>query len=304
MSKPTVQDRLRTVRAEIREQFPRLPDFIALARLDRPIGVYLLLWPTMWGLWFAAEGWPGWHLLFVFALGVVLTRSAGCVINDIADRHFDRHVKRTEGRPLAQGKISVEEAAIYMAGLLFLALILVLTTNAFTVGLAAAAAVIAAIYPFMKRYTYLPQAVLGVAFSMGIPMAFAAFRGDIPNLAWLVAIGNLVWTVAYDTEYAMVDRDDDIKLGLKSTAILFGDMDKLIIGVLQALFVFIMILAGRLVEAGAAYYLGLCAATGFFIYQHRLIKDRERLDCLAAFLNNHWAGLVIFIGLAIDFLLT
>ncbi|MDZ7686737.1 MAG: 4-hydroxybenzoate octaprenyltransferase [Gammaproteobacteria bacterium] len=290
---------MRNARAEFLERFPRLPDFIALARLDRPIGIYLLLWPTMWGLWFAAEGWPGWHLFLVFGIGAVLTRSAGCVMNDIADRDFDLHVKRTEDRPLAQRKISVAEAAIYMAGLIFFALVLVLTTNLLTVGLAAIAAAIAAIYPFMKRYTYLPQVVLGIAFSMGIPMAFAAFRGEIPNLAWLIATANVVWTVAYDTEYAMVDRDDDIKLGLRSSAILFGDMDKLIIGVLQALFVFTMVLAGRLAEVGLAYYLGLCAATGFFIYQHVLIKDRERLDCLAAFLNNHWAGLVIFLGLAL-----
>ena len=277
-----------------------MPDFIALARLNRPIGIYLLLWPTLWGVWFAAEGWPGWHLLFIFVMGVILTRSAGCIINDIADRDFDGHVRRTVDRPLAQKRISVEEAVVFMGVLLFFALILVLTTNWLTVGLAAVASVIAAIYPFMKRYTYLPQAVLGVAFSMGIPMAFAAARQEIPNLAWLLATANVVWTVAYDTEYAMVDRDDDLKLGLRSTAILFGEMDKLMIGALQTLFLFSMFLAGRLADSGVLFYLGLVAAAGFFIWQQYLIRDRERAACLSAFLNNHWAGLAIFAGIAAD----
>ena len=284
------------------ERFPKVPDFIALARLDRPIGIYLLLWPTLWGLWFAAEGWPGWHLFLVFSLGVVLTRSAGCVVNDIADREFDIHVRRTTGRPLAQKKISVEEAVIFNCVLLFLALLLVLTTNIMTVALAMIAAIIAGIYPLMKRYTYLPQVVLGIAFSMGIPMAFSAYRGEIPNLAWLLAVANIVWTVAYDTEYAMVDRDDDLRLGLRSTAILFGEMDKMMIGVLQALFLFTMYLAGRTVEAGPFFYLGLTVAAALIAWQHYLIRDRDRNQCLSAFLNNHWVGLAIFAGIALHYL--
>lgn len=288
-------------KAAVVSRFPRLPDFLALARLDRPIGIYLLLWPTAWGLWLAAEGWPGWHLTLVFALGVVLTRSAGCVMNDIADRDIDLHVKRTVDRPLTAGRIAVEEAVVFMGTMLFAALILVLTTNWLTLGLAVLAAAIAGAYPFMKRYTYLPQAVLGVAFAMGIPMAFAATLGEIPNVAWLLATASVVWTVAYDTQYAMVDRDDDLELGLKSSAILFGDMDKLIIGSLQALFIFIMVLVGRRTELGDIYYLSLAVASGFLVYQQYLIKDRARADCLAAFLNNHWAGLIIFIGIAIHF---
>lgn len=284
-----------------RERFPRFPYFIALARLDKPIGIYLLLWPTLWGLWFAAEGWPGWHLLLVFVLGTILTRAAGCVMNDIADRNFDGHVKRTRNRPLPQGHVSVEEAVVFMGALLFVALLLVLTTNWSTVGLAVGGAFVAAIYPFMKRYTYMPQAILGVAFSFGIPMAFAAHHNEVPNLAWLLFVGNLVWTVAYDTEYAMVDRDDDLRLGLKSSAILFADMDKLIIGCLQALFLFIMLLAGRLAEVGTLYFAGLAAAAAFLVYQQYLIRNRERDRCFAAFLNNHWVGLCIFVGILVNY---
>ena len=273
---------------------------MALARLDNPIGTSLLLWPTLWGLWLAAKGWPGWHLFFVFALGTLLTRSAGCVMNDIADRDFDGQVKRTRGRPLAQGLIKVEEAVMFMGGLLFLALLLVLSTNLLTVLLAIAAAVIAAVYPFMKRYTYMPQAILGVAFSCGIPMAFAATTGSVPRLAWLLVIANLLWTVAYDTEYAMVDRDDDIRLGLKSSAILFADMDKLMIGVLQVSFLVVLIMAARLAGLGTSFYLGTTVAAGLFVYQHYLIRKRERSGCFAAFRNNQWAGLAIFAGLALD----
>lgn len=287
----------------IKSRYPRLPQFIALCRLDKPIGTYLLLWPTLWGLWFAAKGWPGWHLFLVFTLGTLLTRSAGCIINDIADRNFDGDVKRTSGRPLAQGQITVKEAVMLMAGLLFLALLLVLTTNRLAVLVAGAAAVIAAAYPFMKRYTHLPQVILGLAFSCGIPMAFAAVTDSLPRLAWLLVVANIVWTVAYDTEYAMVDRDDDIRLGLKSSAILFGDMDKLMIGVLQILFLAVMVLAGRLAEVGIAYYGGLAIAACLLGYQQYLIKDRDRDNCFTAFLHNHWVGLVVFAGIAINFTL-
>lgn len=285
-------------------RFPKLPHFVALARLNRPIGIYLLLWPTLWGLWFAAEGWPGWHLFLVFTMGVVLTRSAGCIINDIVDREFDGRVKRTRDRPLAQGLLSVEEALMFMSVLLFAALILVLTTNWFTVLLAMGGVTIAGIYPFMKRYTYLPQVILGVAFSVGIPMAFAAVTNEVGKLAALLVVANLIWTVAYDTEYAMVDRDDDLRLGLRSSAILFADLDKIIIGILQTFFILVMYLAGKQVEAGIAYYASLGISAGFFCYQQYLIKDRDRDKCFAAFLNNHWVGLVIFAGIATSFLTT
>lgn len=278
-------------------RYPRAQHFIALSRLNSPIGIYLLLWPTLWGLWCAANGWPGWHLLLVFVFGTILTRSAGCVMNDIADRNFDGQVKRTQGRPLAQGLMSVEEAVMFMGALLFVSLLLVLSTNWLTVALALVASVIAAVYPFMKRYTYLPQAILGVAFSCGIPMAFAATTDEIPRLAWLLVTANMVWTVAYDTEYAMVDRDDDIRLGLRSSAILFGDMDKLMIGTLQSLFLLIMVMVGHVAEYGVIFYFGLAAAAGLLIYQQFLIKDRKREDCFAAFLNNHWVGLLIFLGI-------
>ncbi|MEX0942911.1 MAG: 4-hydroxybenzoate octaprenyltransferase [Pseudomonadales bacterium] len=278
-----------------------MPQFIAIARLNRPIGILLLLWPTLWGLWFAAGGWPGWHLFLVFVAGVVLTRSAGCVINDIADRGFDGEVKRTRDRPLATGMIRVEEAVLFTGGLAFIALLLVLSTNLLTVSLAFLAAIVAGVYPLMKRYTYMPQIVLGVAFSFGIPMAYAAHGNTVPPLAWLLVVANVVWTVAYDTEYAMVDRDDDIRLGLKSSAILFADMDKLIIGVLQALFLFILYLAGRQIEATWLYHAGLLAAAGLLAYQQYLIRRRSREGCFTAFLNNHWVGLVIFAGMALHF---
>ncbi|MEX2488166.1 MAG: 4-hydroxybenzoate octaprenyltransferase [Pseudomonadales bacterium] len=283
------------------KRFPRLPDFIAIARLNRPIGTYLLLWPTLWGLWFASEGFPGWHLFLVFTLGVLLTRSAGCVMNDIADRNFDGKVKRTRDRPLAAGRVTVPEAVLYMGGLLFIALVLVLTTNLLTVGLAFIAAIVAALYPFMKRFIYMPQAVLGVAFSCGIPMAFAATLGHIPQFAWLLFVANMIWTVAYDTEYAMVDRDDDIKLGLKSTAILFADLDKFMVGLLQVMFMGTMLLVARETDAGFYYYAGMTVAAGLFCYQHYLIKDRDRERCFKAFLSNHWVGMVIFLGILAHF---
>ncbi len=278
-------------------RFPKSPHLLAVARLDKPIGIYLLLWPTLWALWIAAEGFPGWHLLAVFVLGTVLTRSAGCIINDIADREFDRKVKRTIGRPLATGALQVEEALIFMFLLLFAALLLVLTTNWLTVLLSASAVLVAGLYPFMKRYTYLPQVVLGVAFSFGIPMSFAATQNDVPLVAWLMVVANVFWTVAYDTEYAMVDRDDDLKIGVKSTAILFGDLDKAIIGVLQVLFISVLLMLHKHLELGWPFNLGLLAASGLMVYQHYLIKDRDRDGCFKAFLHNHWVGLVIFIGI-------
>ena len=274
-----------------------------LARLDKPIGIYLLLWPTLWALWFAAEGWPGWHLLLVFSLGVFLTRSAGCVMNDVADRNFDGHVKRTQSRPLVTGALSLREALIFMEGMLALAFLLVLTTNLMTVLLSFGAVAIAGVYPFMKRYTYMPQAVLGAAFAWGIPMAFAAATGTLPQLAWVFFIAAVIWTVAYDTQYAMVDRDDDIRLGLKSSAILFGDLDLIMIGALQVSFLGCMLLAGQLTTLSWPYYAGLVGAAALFAYQYTLTRSRSRDGCFAAFLNNHWAGAAIFMGTAAHFLL-
>lgn len=288
--------RLQRFRASFARKYPRARHFAALARMDRPIGTYLLLWPTLTALWIAAEGFPGWHLLAVFALGTFLTRSAGCVINDLTDMKFDGLVERTKDRPLATGKIRKFEAMLFAAALLLLALSLVLTTNLYTLVLAVLAIAITATYPWMKRYTYLPQAVLGVAFSWGILMAFAAVGNKVTNVAWLLLIANLLWVVAYDTEYAMVDRDDDIKLGLKSTAILFADLDRTIIGVLQASYLVSMLLVPQSVDLSAWYYAGLCGAAGFFIYQRYLMRGRTRAGCLAAFLNNHRVGLSVFLG--------
>jgi len=283
------------------EAYPTLGHLIAVSRLNKPIGIYLLLWPTMWGLWLASEGYPGIHLFLVFLLGTVFTRSAGCIINDIADRKIDNKVERTQLRPLATGELAVSDALFFIGGLMFLSLLLVLTTNWLTLGLAVVAAFVAAIYPLMKRYTYLPQVVLGIAFSFGIPMAYAATSNEVPNVAWLILTANVLWTVAYDTAYAMVDRDDDLKIGVKSTAILFGDLDKFMIGALQVGFIFCMYLLGDQLELGWPYWLSLIVAIGFLVYQQWLIKDRQKDRCFQAFLNNHWVGLVIFVGIMIHF---
>lgn len=275
---------------------------MALARLNRPIGIYLLLWPTMTALWIAAQGWPGWHLVLVFALGTLLTRSAGCVINDIADRNFDGLVKRTRDRPLVTGAIDLVEALMYLGVLSFMALVLVLSTNLITVALAIAGAIVAVIYPFMKRYTYLPQAVLGIAFSFGIPMAFTATGSAISQTTGLLFLANMLLTVVYDTEYAMVDRDDDIKLGLRSSAILFGELDRAIIGALQVCFLYTLWLAGRQADMGWPFIVGLMVAAGLILYQQYLIRNRDRAGCFAAFLNNHWLGLAIFLGTVTHYL--
>ena len=281
----------------------RLQHYISLTRFDRPIGTYLLLWPTLSALWIAAEGWPGWHLFLVFAIGTLLTRSAGCIINDLADMRFDGEVKRTKDRALVTGKVDPIEALFVAAAILFCALLLVLTTNLQTVMLAAVAVAITAIYPFMKRYTYLPQAVLGLAFSMGIPMAFTAIHESIPTVAWLLLIANLFWVVAYDTQYAMVDRDDDLRLGIKSTAILFAELDRVMLGVLQAAFLLVMLLLANSVHFSVWFYLGLAGAVGLFIYQGYLTWDRSREGCFEAFLNNHWVGLSVFAGIIVHYIL-
>ena len=283
---------------------PRAWDFIQLTRMDKPIGIYLLLWPTLWALWVAAKGVPSLGNLLIFVLGVVLTRAAGCVINDFADRKVDGHVKRTEQRPMASGKISSKEALVFFALLMGVSFLLVLCTNAPTIWLSFGALALAATYPFMKRYTYYPQVVLGAAFSWGIPMAFTAETGSLPAAAWLLYIANLLWTVAYDTYYAMTDREDDLKIGVKSTAILFGDADRVIILSLQGLALGCLLLAGSHFELGGWFHLGLLAAAGCFVWEFWYTRDRDPQRCFKAFLHNHWAGLAIFVGIVLDYALS
>ena len=281
----------------------RLPAFIRLMRLDRPIGTWLLMWPTLWALWFAAAGVPDLRVLVIFVLGVVFMRAAGCVINDYADRNFDGHVERTTRRPLAIGEVTAREALVLFVLLCLAAFILVLFTNPLTLLLTPAGLALAACYPFMKRYTHFPQVVLGAAFSWAIPMAFAAQTGSLPPALWLIFAANLVWTVAYDTAYAMEDRPDDLKIGIKSTAVFFGHWDRLAIGVLQVATLLLLLLAGWAFERGAFFHLGLMGMAGLFIWQQWLLRKRERGPCLQAFLNNHYAGMLVFIGLAVDYLL-
>ncbi|MBY4676536.1 4-hydroxybenzoate octaprenyltransferase [Marinobacterium arenosum] len=283
--------------------FEKLAAYAQLMRIDRPIGTYLLLWPTFWALWLAADGFPPWHLLLIFTGGVFLTRAAGCVINDFADRRIDGHVKRTADRPLPAGRVSSKEALLLFAGLMLAAFVLVLFTNPLTVQMSLGGLLLAFCYPFMKRYTHLPQVVLGAAFSWAIPMAFTAVQETVPAYAWLLYLANLLWTVAYDTMYAMVDRDDDLKIGVKSTAILFGDADKLIVGLLQLLTLSCLIVVGQQLQLSLWYYLGLAAAAALFLYQQYLIRHRERMPCFRAFLNNHYAGMLVFIGLALHYAL-
>lgn len=286
----------------VRQEIPRIKLYISLTRLDRPIGIYLLLWPTLWALWLAAEGWPGWHLFLVFTIGVVLTRSAGCVINDIVDRDFDHSVARTKDRPLATNQATLKEAMVLTGVLLLISFLLVLTTNLLTILLSVFAVGVAAIYPFMKRIIYMPQAVLGVAFSWGIPMAFAAHSNEVPQIAWLLLVANLLWTVAYDTEYAMVDREDDVLLGLKSSAILFGELDRLMIGILQAAFILTLVMVSKQAGLSLFFDAGLIVAAGFFLYQQYLLRNRETEASFQAFRNNQWAGLAIFAAIVLHFL--
>lgn len=282
----------------------RLTIYIELTRFNRPIGSLLLLWPTLWALWLAAAGTPPLYLLVIFVLGVFLTRSAGCIINDVADRHIDRHVARTRNRPLTQGRISTREALILFALLMLLAFGLVLLTNPLTIALSLGGLLLASLYPFMKRHTHLPQVVLGAAFGWAIPMAFSAVQGEVPAIAWLIYLAKLLWTVAYDTQYAMVDRDDDLKIGVKSTAILFAELDRLIIAILQLLTIVLLVMIGWHSELSVPYYAGVAGAGLLFIYQQYLIRDRQREGCFRAFLNNHYAGLLIFIGIAVHYWLS
>lgn len=276
----------------------RLQPYIQLMRLDRPIGTFLLLWPTWWALWLTGQ--PTLYLVIIFTLGVYVMRSAGCVINDFADRSVDGFVARTKDRPLANHRISEKQVKILFVVLIILAFLLVLCLNLLTLLLAFFALVSAIIYPFMKRYTHLPQLFLGIAFSWGIPMAYASAMGRFPVTCWLLCLGNICWTIAYDTEYAMVDREDDLKIGIKSTAILFGIYDKLIIGLLQVITVVTLFIIGLLNHLGSSYMIMLLIASVFFIYQQFLIHQRIPERCFKAFLNNNYVGLVIFIGILLN----
>ena len=271
--------------------------YAQLIRLEKPIGFYLLLWPMLWAIAIAGEAAPDPWILFVFVLGTWLMRSAGCAINDFADRDLDLHVARTRERPLTSGRISPREALAVFAVLSLVAFALVLTLDPFTIQLSFVGILLAASYPFMKRFHYLPQVHLGAAFGWAVPMAFAAQAGSLPKMAWLLYVAAILWAVAYDTMYSMVDRDDDLKLGVKSTAILFGDYDRLMVGLFQLLFLLALLLAGLDLELSGHYYVGLGAAALLLLYQQFLIADRVPEHCFLAFLNNHWVGALIFAGL-------
>ena len=276
----------------------RVREYFVLMRMDRPVGALLLLWPTWWGLWFAAGDFPPIGILIIFTLGVVVMRAAGCVINDYADHSWlDAHVERTRGRPMAAGRVSRREALLLFAGLLALAFLLVLFTNTLTIQLSFAGAALAAIYPFCKRFTHLAQVVLGAAFGWSIPMAFAAVTGSVPELGWLLFLANVLFSTIYDTEYAMVDREEDIRVGAKSTAILFGDADRPIIGVLMVTFLLAMLWAGTRSELTWPYFASLAIAAGMFIWQQWRMRSRAPADCFAAFRNNNWVGCLIWVGL-------
>lgn len=276
--------------------------YARLMRLHRPIGSLLLLWPTLWALWLAADGRPSPIIVLVFVLGVILMRSAGCVINDYADQDFDGHVSRTKDRPLATGAVTRKEALVLFIGLCVLALPLVLWLNGYAVRLAFVAVILAASYPFMKRYTYFPQVYLGLAFGWGIPMVFAAQQDRVPLEAWLLLVANIFWTVAYDTAYAMVDREDDEKIGVKSTAIFFGVYDRFMVGLCHAITLIVLAVVGMQAHLGIAYVAGLGVAAGFAIYEQFLLYARQPHDCFRAFLNNAWFGGSIFVGIVVAYL--
>jgi 4-hydroxybenzoate polyprenyltransferase len=277
-------------------------DYLALLRLDKPVGALLLLWPTLWALMLASDGSPSWANFLIFTLGVFAMRSAGCVMNDYADREFDPKVKRTTQRPLASGRLSKANALAALCALLVLSVILVLLTNWLTIQLAVVALLLAAGYPYAKRHTHLAQVVLGAAFSWGIPMAFAAETNSLPPQLWLLLIANLIWVVVYDTYYAMVDRDDDLKIGVKSTAILFAENDRIIIGSLQVLLVLSLFMVGGRFELGGIYTGGVIICAGLFCYQQWLTRDRGRRECFQAFVNNQWVGLILFLAIGLDLL--
>ena len=281
----------------------RLREYALLMRLDRPIGIFLLLWPTLWALLIAGEGRPDPMVLMVFILGVVLMRSAGCVINEFADREIDGHVQRTRDRPLAAGRVSELEAKLLFLLLCLLSFGLVLLLNTLTIMLSFVGALLAASYPFMKRVTHLPQVYLGAAFGWSVPMAFAAQTGTVPPIAWLLFTATVLWATAYDTMYAMVDREDDLVLGVKSTAILFGDADRQIIGIIQVMVLVCLLMIGYQAKLGLYYYGGVLVAAALAAYQQGLIRYREREGCFRAFLNNNWFGAAVFTGLLLDYLM-
>ncbi len=274
-----------------------------LMRVDKPIGTLLLLWPTLWGLWIAGQGHPPWHIVFIFILGTFLMRSAGCVINDYADKDFDKHVSRTKNRPLVSAEISAKEALLLAAVLSLCAFLLVLPLNRLTLMLSLPAAFLAASYPYTKRFFALPQAYLGIAFGFGIPMAFAAIVNQIPSIAWVMVLANVFWTLAYDTEYAMVDRPDDLKIGIKTAAITFGKFDVLAIMFCYSACLGLLAYVGQLVGCGLFFYMGLGLAAAITIYHCTLIHDRCPERCFQAFRHNNWFGSIIFVGLMLDYFL-
>jgi len=279
----------------------RFHDLIELARLHRPIGIWLLLWPVLWAVWIAGGSHPSPTVVVIFVLGTVAMRSAGCVINDLFDRDFDPFVKRTRDRPVASRRISPAEAVVWFLALIAAALALVLQLDPTTIHMSVYGAILAVTYPLFKRFFPLPQFYLGVAFSWGVPMAFNAQTGNIPRVAWIIFFAGIIWAAIYDTMYAMVDRDDDLKIGVKSSAIVFGDMDKVIIGMLQALMLFALYLVGTNMEFGYWYNAGLVGAAVFFVWQQWLIRKREPEACFAAFLNNQYVGLSVFVGILLEY---
>ncbi|QPB80982.1 4-hydroxybenzoate octaprenyltransferase [Proteus sp. GOKU] len=272
-----------------------------LMRIDKPIGALLLLWPTYWALWIAAKGFPDWHILIVFTIGVFSMRAAGCVINDFADRKIDGSVERTKNRPLPSGAVTEKESKILFIVLVLLSFALVLTLNTMTIWLSVAGLALAWFYPFVKRFSNLPQLILGMAFGWSIPMGFAAVSESLPLVCWLLFLVNIVWSIVYDTQYAMVDRNDDIKIGVKSTAILFGRYDKIIIGILQLVMLALLVGIGILLNLKGIYYWSLLLVTALFIYQQKLIAERERAPCFQAFMNNNYVGFVLFAGILFSY---
>ena len=286
--------------ASLRE---RLSLYLRLTRLNKPIGILLLLWPTLWAVWIASDGAPPLHVLSVFVIGTVLMRSAGCAINDYADRDFDRHVARTRERPVTSGRIAPWEAVMVAAVLSLIALLLILSFNRLTLALACVAAFLAASYPFTKRFFALPQAYLGIAFGFGIPMAFAAVSATVPSVAWIMLLANIFWAIAYDTEYAMVDREDDLKIGIKTAAITFGRFDVAAVVLCYCATLVLLALAGRSVGLGVPFGIGLGVAAAIAAYHYRLIRNRDRSACFKAFLHNNWFGASVFAGIAADYAL-
>ncbi len=279
----------------------RLHLYIQLTRLHRPIGILLLLWPTLWAVWIASKGHPSWHVLVIFTLGTVLMRSAGCAVNDYADRHIDKHVKRTQDRPLTSGKVTEREALWLAAGLAMAAFLLILPLNKLTLLLSIPAVFLAASYPYTKRFFAIPQAYLGIAFGFGIPMAFAATLGHVPPVAWILLLANVFWAIAYDTEYAMVDRDDDIHLDIHSSALFFGKYDVIAVMVCYHLTLLLLAIAGLMADLGQIYFVGLIVAEGIAWHHYSLIKERNRDQCFAAFLHNNWFGAAVFAGVVGDY---